>query len=352
MPDYIYETSELVETITTIRTQPRFFLDRYFLSTPYLSTRSEIVFDEVLEDLPVMAPFVSPIVRAKPQRRHGFEAKTFSPAYVKPKHTVKPRDFITRSPGESLLGSMSPQERRERAVLDLLALQKRQIEARYEWMAAMAVINGAVTVQGEDYPQVLVDFGRSASHSIVLAGAGVVWSDPNTDIGSQLEEWSDRILQATGFPGTDLVMSPEAWKNFRKNDGVLADADRRRGVTSVPSLQARKAMEGARYVGQFGEFECWVYAGKFKDQDGGTSRALGAGEVIMTAAPSEESGTGGVHGIKAFGAIEDVKAGLQPIEIFPKMWEEEDPSVEHLMSQSAPLMIPGRPNAVIKVVVQ
>jgi hypothetical protein len=342
----LYDSAELYGVIQTIRTGPKFFLDRFFRATPFYSTAEYIVFDEVLEGLPVMAPFVSPIVQAKPQKRHGQTAKIFSPAYVKPKHFVKPGDFVRRQPGQPLLQPADLGARMDQARLDLLAYQKRQIEARWEWMAAQAVVNGKVTVAGEDYPAVEVDFGRDTDHTVTLSSN--YWSSTTTDIGAHLEAWSDMILQATGFPGTDLIMAPEIWSLFRKNEQVLKDADLRRAVSNVPNLQPMPAYEGVRYAGKWGEFDLWVYAGRFREQDGTTSRAIGAKQVVMTAAPSEEDGTGGLHGIRAFGAIQDKKAGLQPTDIFPKTWEEEDPSGEQIMSQSAPLMIPGRPNATIR----
>lgn len=345
----LYETADLIGVIETTHTAPTFFLERFFRRTPILSVSEHIVFDEVLEGLPVMAPFVSPIVQAKPQKRSGFQAKHFTPAYVKPKHFIKPGDFLTRTPGEPLLGDLSPQARYDREVVRLLGVQKRQIEARWEWMAAKAVIDAAVTIASEDYPAVLVDFGRDPDNEIIVSGAGSVWSNAEADIGAMFEDWSDQLLEQTGYAGTDVVMAPEIWRHFRKNKSVLRDADLRRAISAVPNLQPQVASQNARYVGKWGEFDLWVYAGRFKNEvDGVISRAMAATDVIMTAAPSEVDGTGGVEGVRAFGAIQDKKAGLQPIDIFPKTWEEEDPSGEQLMSQSAPLMIPGRPNAVIK----
>lgn len=344
----LYDSADLVEVIRTIRTPQRFFLSRFFRAAPYLSTKAEIVFDEVLEDLPAMAPFVAPIVAAKPQKRSGYQAKSFTPAYVKPKHFLKPGDFIRRTAGEALLGDLTPEARMNAARLDMLALQKRQIEERKEWLAAKAIVDGKVTISGEDYPSVQVDFGRDASNNITVSGAGNLWSNPDADIASMLEDWSDQILGKTGYAGTDVILSPEAWKLFRKNEQVLKEADLRRGVQNIPNLQAQVAVEGARLAGQWGEFTLWVYAGRFKEQNGTLSRAIEANHVVMTAAPSAEDGTGGVQGMQCFGAIQDVQANLQAVEIFPKEWMEEDPSGIQLMSQSAPLMVPGRPNAVIR----
>jgi hypothetical protein len=110
-------------------------------------------------------------------------------------------------------------------------------------------------------------------------------------------------------------------------------------------------MENAQYKGKWGEFDLWTWQGRFVEQDGTTDRVLAAEELFMTAPPSAEDGTGGVHGIPAFGAIMDDDA-LQPIDIFPSQWKEKDPSTRQIMSQSAPLMIPGRPNATLKAKVR
>jgi len=58
-------------------------------------------------------------------------------------------------------------------------------------------------------------------------------------------------------------------------------------------------------------------------------------------------GSRAVDGVKAYGAILDVNS-LEPADIYPKMWDQEDPSARYIMSQSAPLMIPVNPNATVK----
>ena len=47
----LYDSAELYGVIQTIRTGPKFFLDRFFRATPFYSTAQHIVFDEVLEGL-------------------------------------------------------------------------------------------------------------------------------------------------------------------------------------------------------------------------------------------------------------------------------------------------------------
>ncbi|MGD9545035.1 MAG: major capsid protein, partial [Methylocystis sp.] len=48
----------------------------------------------------------------------------------------------------------------------------------------------------------------------------------------------------------------------------------------------------------------------------------------------------GAQGIRTYGAILDRKV-LQALSRFPKVWDEEDPSVTYTMTQSAPLPLLG-----------
>jgi hypothetical protein len=57
----------------------------------------------------------------------------------------------------------------------------------------------------------------------------------------------------------------------------------------------------------------------------------------------------GLLGTRHFGAIRDEQAGFQAREFFSKSWAVEDPPVRFLMMQSAPLIVPYRPNASMAV---
>jgi hypothetical protein len=344
------ETADLVAAIEFARTPPRFFLDRFFRQKITFE-QEKIVFDKITKDIPIMAPFVSPLVRGKPQMHKGHTSSAFTPAYVKPKHVVKPGDGTKRMIGEPLLGTLSQEERYQRIKAMNLSDEKAAIEARLEWMAAKATIDGKVTISGDDYPTVLVDFGRNVANDITIVGAANMWNALTAPIMDQLETWSMQLLTTTGFAGTDVIMAPELWPFVRLNTQVQNQANLRRGITSVPDLQAHVATEGVRDLGMYGEFHFWSYAGRFRDQDGTISRALAATDLIMVAPPSLENGKGGIEGYRCFGAIQDAEhpGGLIEAEMWPKSWIEKDPSVEYTMTQSAPLMVPGRPDAVIKV---
>ena len=56
-----------------------------------------------------------------------------------------------------------------------------------------------------------------------------------------------------------------------------------------------------------------------------------------------------LEGVQAYGAIRDEEIGLQPVPYYVKSWIQYDPSVRYAMLQSAPIMVPFRPNASVAV---
>jgi hypothetical protein len=62
-------------------------------------------------------------------------------------------------------------------------------------------------------------------------------------------------------------------------------------------------------------------------------------------------GSSGIDGVRHFGAIRDLDAGIQARQYFVKSWVEPDPSRRFLLMQSAPLLVPYRPNAVLSATV-
>jgi hypothetical protein len=52
-----------------------------------------------------------------------------------------------------------------------------------------------------------------------------------------------------------------------------------------------------------------------------------------------------LEGTRCYGVIQDEKAGYRAQRYFSKSWLEEDPAVRWLLLQSAPLIVPYRPNA-------
>jgi hypothetical protein len=99
--------------------------------------------------------------------------------------------------------------------------------------------------------------------------------------------------------------------------------------------------EGGVYRGTIGGFNIFTYGGWYVDPADDTEKEIfPAGEVVLASTA--------VEGVRAFGAILEGR-NLKAFPYYPKTWEENDPSVEWLMMQSSPLMVPARANATLKV---
>jgi hypothetical protein len=338
----ITETHELIRTIELFPPSSSYWLDLCFPSV-HLSNTEYIDFD-LVDKARRLAPFVAPTVQGQPMVNRGHSIRKFKPAYIKPKDSVDPARLLKRRAGEFFGGgNATPQSREDAIVADILNEHREGIERRWEWMAARAVIDGAIIIEGENYPRVSLSFGRNAANTKVLT-LGARWSETTSTPLADLESWNTEMFQRAGYPISRVTFSPEAFAAFSGHADVKGLLETRRGSTfameTAPGdgrpVQYRGTLPGSN-------IDLYVYNDFYEDNQGNQVRFLDAGDIVLTAAS--------VDGIRAFGAIMDKKANYEARPMFPKMWEQEDPSGLFIMTQSAPLMIPARPDASMKATV-
>lgn len=335
--DRIYDTDTLLSVVEGLAPFESFLLNLFFPNVITFGT-SSISFDVIAEDMR-LAPFVSPLVAGKVQKSLGGALKSFKPAYLKPKDVVDPERVLIRRPGESLGGRLSIEARRNALIADILDGHRRQIQLRLEHMAAQVLLQGKVIVSGEDYPTSEVDYGRAPGNTVALVG-DARWGEATAKPLDDIEGWA---AQAEA-PLTTLVMDRHAYRAF------VADADVRELLDG--RRNSRSELEVGPDTGRLYSFkgtlgsdlEIWVYSGYYRDEAGQKIHFLPDNTVI--------AGSAALDGVRAFGAILDQSAGYQALEIFPKNWISQDPAVEFVMSQSAPLTVPRRPNAVVAATVR
>jgi hypothetical protein len=315
-----------------------FLLNLFFPNVVTFDT-SEIDFDVLIEDH-TLAPFVSPMVAGKPHIQKGSQRRKLKPAYVKPKDVVDPEHVLKRRHGERPGGSLTAQQRADAIRVDILMNQRKRIMARMEWMAAQLLRTGKIVISGEDYPEVEVDFGRHADNTDALTG-GARWSEsatrtPNDDI----EDWM-ALLNA---PCTHIIFGKNAWKNYAADDSTKDLINDRRGSDTKLAMEPAQML--ASFKGRLGAAgpELWTYSGWYHDESGAKQTYIAENEVVLASTAA--------GGTRAHGAILDAEAGYRALEIFPKNWVEKDPSVEYLMSQSAPLPVIPLIDSTMKVQVQ
>lgn len=329
----IYSTTALNRTVEDLRRSPSFFLGLFFGSIE-VSDTEDIKFD-VENNRPRISPFVSPLVEGQLVESAGYITKSFSPAYVKDKRVHNPNKAFKRTIGEKIGGNVTPANRLARAVARDLADQQEMLTRRKELMAAEALRTGKVTVTGEKYPTVVVDFGRDPALTVVKT-TGTKWGEDGVDPWSDVEGWSLLVFQKSGAAPTDVIMDVAAWQKFRLSPTFDKLVDKRR-LSDIDMVRyAAVIASGGQFQGRIGNQNIWLFENSYIDENGNEQKFLPTGTVIL--------GSASIEGVQHHGAIRDVEA-LFPQESYTKSWVIQDPSVRILLMQSAPLVVPYRPNA-------
>lgn len=345
----LYSTGTLLDVVRVVPVESAYWLDNFFGRVMTFTTE-EILFDRVVTNRR-MAPFVSPVVQGRVMRSQGYETRSFRPAYSKPKHIVDPNRVFTRMAGEAIGGNMSPAARWNAAVVENMREERDSLNRLFNWMAAMSIIHGKVTISGEDYETQVVDFGRDPGLLYVPTGTAR-WGEADADPLSDVARLRKLAFQKSGSVINRLTMGLDAFDLFfadQKVKDLLKDNSVSVSRTSDSTLSAmgstdtpfeyRGVLQGAN--GQ-GRIEVYTYDEQYEDANNNTQSIMSSYDVI---------GTGpGIRGVRCFGAIRDKRAGLQAIPMFPKMWDQEDPSVTYTMTQSAPLMVPSNVNNSFRIV--
>lgn len=317
---------------------------------------SEVQFDDEFVDFGriqenrKIAPLVVPTAQGVPIYSAAEQVNRVKPAYVKPKDAVTATRVIRRVAGFGELApdaqAMSPQMRYMAIVADILRQHRRAIERRWEWLASEAVQGGAVTLEGERYPKTIVDFQRAAGHTVTLT-PGTYWGDAGVSIIGLLEDWKKAMRRSKhgGVPNR-ITVGTDVWDEMRADTELreLLNADYKSQSNGMNlNLGVMEGLD-VEYVGKIsGTMEVYVYSDYYELADGTVTEFMSPQDIVLTS-PA-------MNGVRCFGAIQDVDAQFQPLSMFPKMWNEHDPSVTFVMTQSAPLMVPMSPNATFKATV-
>ena len=344
-----YETWELDAMVAQIERPNPWLMRTFFNRSKFFDTK-QIEFD-IVDRGRRLAPFVAPEVAGKPMVREGYRTRTLTPAYIKPTELVKPDQAFTRLPGEGAYGGvLSPKQRFDKIVAEFLNLHEEMIDNRLEWMSAQALVKGGITIQGESYPKVYVDFGRDPSLTVQLTGAAT-WDQSTSTPLNDIETNALNVrLLSKGAVVTDVVMDGGAWNLLKKNQQItdLIDIRFRRDVNGATAIDGgpRTKLNEAVYVGTLqGRIDMWVYDSYYEDDTGAEQPYIPPNTVLGIAGNALE-------GTQYFGAIIDLDAEFQARRSFAKSKVLFNPSGLELITQSGPLVAPKRPNAMFALTVK
>lgn len=340
-----FDTAVLNRIVESLDRPSSFLLDVFF-PEEQTEDSQEIHFD-YSNSKPRITPFVSPLKAGKIVQSEGFTTKSFKPAYAKDKRIFQPNQPLKRAIGEQLGGRLTPQQRRDLALLRAMEDQLACLTRREEVMASEALRLGQVTVAGDDYPEVVVDYDRDTDHTVALTTTAR-WGETGVSPLEDLESWVDTIHDTSGASATVAVMDPKAWALFRADEAVKDLLNTRRGSASSGEtgiIARAQGNEKARYAVTVGTVDVWVYQDTYIDDDGNSAKMMPDHSVIVGSPAQTE-------GVRAYGAIQDEEASYAAERYFAKSWLEKDPALRYLLLQSAPLVVPYRPNATLGATVR
>lgn len=165
----IFDTATLVGVVPNLMTSQNWLLDRYFPNV--VTSDTEFVSIDVDVGLRRMAPFCSPLVEGKMVESRRYQTNTIKPAYIKDKRVPDLRKPVRRQIGERIGGEYTAAEREMLNIQFEMEDQIDNLNRRQEWMAASALINGTVTIEGDGFETTVVDFGRDSELTVTPAGS-------------------------------------------------------------------------------------------------------------------------------------------------------------------------------------
>ncbi len=336
----MYDTIQLIQYVRNLKLPTSFLLDTFF------PNRIESETPKVAIDVDVgkrrMAPFCSPLVEGRFVESRRYQTNEFVPPYIKDKRRPDLLKPVRRAIGERIGGQLTPMQRFQANLAFEVEDQIQMVDRRLEWMAAQALLTGTVLVTGDGYEPTLVNFGRDPALTVALSGAAA-WGQPGVSPTAYITTWSASVLQKSGATVTDLVFTNTPWEAFladiRIINAVLAP---KAGGVAIDFGGA--VPKGGMYMGNWGQFRCWLYNEWYVDPDTDLESPMLPDGTVILGGPEME-------GTRAFGCIYDPKFNYGPLAYAPKMWTEEDPAGLNLMMQSSPLVIPSRVNAAMAATV-
>lgn len=332
----IFETRTMLRALEE-RRPPKSFLRDLFFSTSETSDTEHVDID-IIRNKRRLAPFVNPLAEGKPMDRQGFVTKSFKPPYIKPKMPTTAADMLKRAIGESIYSAQTPAQRAAAQLAKDLAEMQDSIYRRIEWMCAQVINAGQLTVTGEGL-NATINFQRSAGNTVTLA-SGVKWSQAGATPVNDLRDWKEVVSQATGLVPNVAIFGSDARDWFLENAQVKEILNRFANQTARVAMDTKAlAAQGVTYVGSVEDLDIYTYSEWYLDTDGVT-------ELPMVPADRVWLGSTAARTAVHYGAIQDLDAGgLAAVPFWPKSWRTPDPSVQWVMLQSAPLVVPTQVDA-------
>lgn len=288
-----------------------------------------------------LAPFVHKKIGGVTIDNEGYETNTYEPPLVAPNKITTVDDILKRTPGESLYGGKSPNQRAvEKMQRDFTELDE-MITRREEWMCCQALFTGKIPILDKDGKELQAEIDFQFTNKVTLSGANA-WNKKTGSKIKQLKEWRKQV-QKTGFVNCNIcIMGDEALEAFIMDEEVQKLLDVERYDLAV--IKPRELPNGVTYIGTIqGEgMDIYSYNEWFLDnwtnKDKPENKPLVPTNAValLSTEANYSMYYGGVGVVDESGKTIAVVEGSR----IPEQWVERRPPRRFLQLNSAPLCVP------------
>lgn len=342
MSQEFFTNRELTDTVNIIPTDPMVLSSMFFPEATAEQHYADIVEFDIESEFRLVAQYSAANASYKPVDRSQAVNKDFKIPYIKHSTDVNAAALVYRMAGETLYTPVDPKARAAKMIAKDMAKLKNMIARAVEVQAAQALTSGIVVANGADFSGTF-DFGRAADLTVTNSGTDN-WGTSTADVLGDLD--AGRVLLGKkGYYGSMVIMGHNARVNFMKDAAVGSKLDNRRidqGALSTNGI----VPVGMTYYGRVDSFDIYEYSNWYLDVDGTTLIPYIGDDDILIIDPKPD------HFQRHYGLIKDMTAilgGQAGQHFFAKTWLDEDPSVQWLAVQAAPLCVPRHVNCVYRL---
>jgi hypothetical protein len=324
----LYDTRDLIGVLRQMKPARSWLLDTFAKRTKVHTTKS---FDiDIIKGTRRVAPYVRPILAGKVMDREGFSTNSYTPPTIKPIMTMGPEDLGHRQAGNTIYeNNMSPAQMASAAVGRYLADMETAITRAEEIQMSMGLQTGKVTITGDGYNGMEIDFLMPAGHKVTLLTTER-WGQTTGTPMANLETWCQLVALDSGIFPNIAIFGATAWADFKKRE-VVAGGTFDMLKVNMGQINPKLLPNGVKYLGYLAEqnLDCYQYVEYYQDANGVTQPMISPNSVIL--------GHDDVEYTRHYGLIEDLEVS-GALKRFPSNWIERNPSRLMVQLQSAPLM--------------
>lgn len=334
----IYDTTTLLAGIKTVKPVKTFLRDTFFPAKNNEELVTKIATFDVKKGKRRLAPFVAPRVGGVTLSRDGFATQSIQTPLIAPQRILTIDDLESRSFGENIVSTMTPQQRQAKIMADDLIELDEAITRREEAMAADLLFNGKIYIKayidtdGSKTQDSVVDFGKKTDET-----AKKLWSAVDCDILSDLRNLRREIIKDSGSNANVLILGAKVYDELLKNEKFLKffDIKNLNIATIDPVMQDNGAVT---YVGRITSLgiDMYTYDEWYIDADGKEKPIVPEDKILLA---SRDLGK------YMYGAVSQIDFGKDSFVTYlgtriPKVWVDAAADNRMMRLSSRPIVTP------------